>query len=215
MKHCYLRQSIPIEIVSILFVFFLITIYGCSKATQTTVQNPPPSWESMAEGYAPENSFAIIGSEKYTHLRERTADGQLFDFVLKIGPPKNWTQAKEEVTRFWGWGEATEAPKRLKAARHVLKLSLVLGIQKVYIPESCYVDLVDLKVGRCQNFLFKNDSSVFFYLEGADAGESYNVKFTIKDARITKREIWRGEFPEFGPETKIFKKSTSCDQKIK
>ena len=57
----------------------------------------------------------------------------------------------------------------------------------------------------------KNGSRILLYMEGADAGESYRVKFTIQDNRIMKREIWAGEFPEYGPEVSTFEQHDGGD----
>ena len=84
-----------------------------------------------------------------------------------------------------------------------------MGSEPVNIPESSYVDLVALRVGE-DHFLWKDGSRLLLYLEGADAGESYRAKFTIEEGQIVKREIWAGQFPEFGAEVKIFKQDTEA-----
>ena len=126
----------------------------------------------MAEGYREANTIRIFGSGRYTHVRENTEDRQLFDFVLKVGTPTEWTPAKEQIDRFWGFGsDPTNNPERIRSAQHVLEMSLTLGSEPVYISESCYVDLVDLRVGT--NYFLKkdeDDNRVLLYLKGADAG---------------------------------------------
>ena len=200
----------------VLLLVLLASLYGCSgkhlffatqdlssASTSSTPTSPAPTWESMAEGYVEANTSWIFGSGGYTHVRENTEDGQLFDFVLKVGLPTEWTPAKERVDRFWGFGidPIDDEPERIRSAQHVLEMSLMLGTESVYIPESCYVDLVDLRVDM--NYFLKKDEDgarVLLYLEGADAGESYRAKFTIEEGQIVKREIWAGPFPEFGAE---------------
>lgn len=164
-------------------------------------------WENRAEGYIEENALPILGSGIYTHIRENTEDGQLYDFVLEVGAPTQWSEAKAQVARFWGWSDLN-APnpelERLRSAQHVLEMSLTLGTDPVYIPETTYIDLIGLRLDSCCRFLKKEDDVVFLYLEGGDAGGSYEAKFTIEDGKVVKREIWWAPFPEDDPEVMTF-----------
>ena len=181
----------------------LIGLYSCSG----NYAFDAPPWESMAEGYIEEDALPILGSGTYTHMRENTEDGQLYDFVLEVGAPTKWSEAKAQVARFWGWSDLN-APnpelERLRSAQHVLEISLTLGTDPVHIPEAAYIDLIALRLDSCCRFLKEDDGVVFLYLEGGDAGGSYEVKFTIEDSKVVKREIWPGPFPEKGPEVMTF-----------
>ena len=178
---------------------------SCERVEEPTAGDSYPSWESMAEGYVEENASPVFGSSKYTHLRESTADGQLYDFVLQVGPLTDVSDANAAVKNFWGWGfDDKEYPEAVWAARHVLKMSLAVDGKKVKIPEAAYVDLIDLRVDRSKRLLWRDESRFMLYLEGSDAGESYRLKFTIENTKVIKREVWAGEFPEMGNHEQVF-----------
>ena len=203
--------------IRMILLALLIGLYSCSgNDTFGNDAFEAPPWESMAEGYIEEDALPIFGSGGYTHIRESTEDGQLYDFVLEVGSPTEWSEAKVQVVRFWGWSDLN-APnpelELLRSAQHVLEMSLTLGANPVYIPESAYNDLIALRVDSNQHLLVEDGDRVFLYLEGADSGGSYKVKFTIEDSKVVKREIWGGAFPEKGPEVMTFEQDTGADSK--
>jgi hypothetical protein len=181
--------------------FLVIALSGCGK--HEVRETVPTAWESLAKGYKVEGSRPVLGRGRQIRKTEESTEGRLFDFSLSVGPVVGWSDAKAKVTHFWGWGAATDATNLLRQAEHVLEVSLILDGKPVHIPEAAYVDLIDLRSGTRPVWI--HGSHFLLYLEGADAGESYRVRFMIENHRIVKREIWPGEFPELGPVVTTFK----------
>lgn len=200
----------------------VLAFVGCDKEEGSTKPQPPPRWSDMAKGYVVESAEPLLPYWEQTTtitVAKQTKDGRSFQFSMRVGPLETLTPEKTNAKTLWGWGDPKREVKDpegimsseeiLRRARHVLDLSLSVGGRVVHIPKSAYVDLVDLRVYLDRDFFRRADGGrLLLDLEGADAGESYRVRFTIRDHRLVKREIWPGEFPEWGPYVKTFPSDT-------
>jgi hypothetical protein len=169
----------------------------------------------MAKGYREPKAQSVWewnGRAERFHIRDGHGEGHVFEYTLAVGPYHDLPAEKASIEYYWGAGtkEGYRDPidestweDSLKRRLHVQEISLVLDGQPVQIPKAAYIDLVDLHVGT-PGLLRGEGPRYFLYVGGSDAGESYMGKFTIEDYRVTKREIWAGEFPEFGPEVVTF-----------
>lgn len=198
------------EMIRFLCLFLILsgsTLTGCRGQThseQTAISRP--AWEDMAPSYRIENQrpMYLRGERRKTLSvinHDQSASG--YELTLRTGKARQLSEDKLDQQRFWGWvGESPEMTRQYlaTAANHVLELSLRLDGRAVEIPKEATIDLLDFRISR-RNFLWTAGDFVYFYFEGADAGASYKGRFTIKEHRLIKREIWPGEFPEMGPYT--------------
>lgn len=199
------------------------------KMASVTVPEPvtvrPTPWSDMAKGYVVESAEPLLPYWEQTTtitIAKQTKDGRSFQFSMKVGPLDTLTPEKTDAEYLWGWGDPKREAKdpmgimssedQLRRARHVHDLSLSVGGRVVHIPKSAYVDLIDLYVYPHWCFLRADGDRLLLDLKGSDAGESYRVRFTIRDHRLVKREIWRGEFPEMGPDVKTFPSDTKTQR---
>jgi hypothetical protein len=91
----------------------------------------------------------------------------------------------------------------LNVAEFIHEMQLSINGKPVDVPGAAIADLVGVRIGR-SHFLWERGNDQVLLLEGADAGESYEARFTIRGNRVVEREAWHGEFPEMPHEIRKF-----------
>lgn len=115
--------------------------------------------------------------------------------TMIVGRPVSLEKYKL-VKTFWGCSECKSIAKQ----NVIQKLKIVRKGKDIRIPFDALNDLVSPNDVTARSFQIdaKNESIWYFTIDGADAGESYKMRMTFEKEKLVKREVWAGEFPEFG-----------------
>lgn len=65
------------------------------------------------------------------------------------------------------------------------------------MPTAAYVDLIDFRLEEVE----EAGEQILVQFGGSDAGGSYQGFFVVENFKVTCREVWAGEFPEFRQST--------------
>lgn len=175
-------------------------VMGCGKP-EPEKKNIEPAMLNDVDLYV---AFWPEKETRITNVKAETPSGKSFEFVLKTGPLKAFTEQQKKVKYFWGWGGDELDPSRMELTH---EMKLVWNGKNIPIPEEAFADLEDLRIGM-NHFMWEGGGYFVLLLEGSDAGEIYDVKMIFRDNKLLRREITHGEFPEMPPEVKTF-----CDEK--
>jgi len=100
---------------------------------------------------------------------------------------------KSAVKHLSGWGDPGSAERDVLLRRaHVVELKLSIRGTAITIPREAVLDLVDLRPDFEVGPVVEIRPAVYVYFRGGDAGESYNLHFTVQGGRLTRRCLARG-----------------------
>jgi hypothetical protein len=123
-------------------------------------------------------------------------DAARTSFVVRLHDSPLTPKLAEGIKKWWGVDGG--APRRVTA-----ELTLRIGSSQVSIPRSAYSDLGDPIIPNGV-YLMQQRRDIYLYLRGGDAAGSYLAKFLVRDGRLTRREVVRGEFPNSKPAVTTF-----------
>ena len=138
----------------------------------------------LTDGWGVARLYGNVGSRETYDAKADDA----FEFIVEEVPAREVAQQRTSVKRWWG-ADGPRPPLLVK------RISFQIGGRSVVFPLQAYADLGDMFYPPRLS-LERHGRELHLFLSASDAAAGYTATFVVRDAKLIKRVVQLGEFPE-------------------